>query len=430
MPILSICQASLARTNRTFPTARLFVGLDVMVRSLHGSVLVVALLALLGSGLAGCGLGPEPRTPADAVRVSPVDGAKNVSVTDKLSVTVPEGRLERVVVRRADSATMGKQRGAVEDVPGRMSADRRTWQPALGKLLLSSRYQVRAEAVDGHGRRTVRHTSFSTQEPGERLIGEFTPEDGQTVGTGMIVSLEFNHPVTDRAAVEKAVKVSADPKVEVVGHWFGNRRLDFRPREYWRPGTKVTLDLRLRDVRGAKGTYGAQEKTVRFTVGRDQRTYVDADERTLAVRRAGRLVRNFPITAGPPEFATYNGVMVISEKHLETRMDGATVGLAGEYDYPDVPHAMRLTTSGTFVHGNYWADPGIFGSLNLSHGCIGLEDVQGGSAQLPAGWLFQNSLIGDVMEVRGGGGEQVAPNNGLSGWNMGWQEWRAGSALG
>ena len=40
-------------------------------------------------------------------------------------------------------------------------------------------------------------------------------------------------------------------------------------------------------------------------------------------------------------------------------MNGATVGFKeddgkGEYDIKDVPHAMRLTTSGTFIHGNYW----------------------------------------------------------------------------
>ncbi|MGN9757585.1 hypothetical protein [Streptomyces sp. SD31] len=42
-------------------------------------------------------------------------------------------------------------------------------------------------------------------------------------------------------------------------------------------------------------------------------------------------------------------------------MESSTVGLGDEYDISDVPHAQRLTTSGTFVHGNYgwnltWAD--------------------------------------------------------------------------
>ena len=38
-----------------------------------------------------------------------------------------------------------------------------------------------------------------------------------------------------------------------------------------------------------------------------------------------------------------------------TRMNSQTVGFGGEYDIPDVPHAMKLTDSGTFLHGNYWA---------------------------------------------------------------------------
>lgn len=400
-----------------------------MRRRLRSSVLVVVLLALVGCGAMGCGLRPEPRSPADAVRVSPGNGVSGVRTSVPLSVTVPDGRIERVLVTRKDAPSLGSERGAARKVPGKLSADRRTWQPESGQLMLSSHYRVRAEAVDAHGRRTVRKTSFDTRDPGSRLIGHFNPEDGQTVGTGMIVSLDFNRPITDRAAVERAVSVSADPEAEVAGHWFGDRRLDFRPREHWRPGTKVTLSLRLRDVKGAEGVYGLQDKKVSFTVGRDQRSVVDADQRTMTVTRGGATVRTLPVTAGAPDFATYDGAMVITEKHTETRMDGATVGLAGEYDYPDVPHAMRLTTSGTFIHGNYWAEPDVFGSENVSHGCVGLEDAQGGSAALPAGWLFANSMIGDVVEVRGAGGGQVSPDNGLGGWNLSWKDWVAGSAI-
>lgn len=76
--------------------------------------------------------------------------------------------------------------------------------------------------------------------------------------------------------------------------------------------------------------------------------------------------------------------MVIAEKFAVTRMDSRTVGFGGEYDIPDVPHAMRLTRSGTFVHGNYWSEPGVFGRTNVSHGCIGLLDTKGGSADTPA----------------------------------------------
>lgn len=111
-----------------------------------------------------------------------------------------------------------------------------------------------------------------------------------------------------------------------------------------------------------------------------------------------------------------------------TRMNSRTVGFGGEYDIPDVPHAMKLTDSGTFLHGNYWA-PSAPGHVNVSHGCVGLRDVKGGSSDTPAGWFFDRSIVGDVVEVVNSDDKQVAPDNGLGGWNMGWKEWKAGSAL-
>ncbi|MEU0308541.1 L,D-transpeptidase, partial [Streptomyces cyaneofuscatus] len=64
-----------------------------------------------------------------------------------------------------------------------------------------------------------------------------------------------------------------------------------------------------------------------------------------------------------------------------------------------------------------------------SHGCIGLRDAKGGSATTPGGWFFDRTLIGDVVEVVNSKDRKVAPDNGLSGWNMGWKKWKAGSAL-
>jgi len=107
-------------------------------------------------------------------------------------------------------------------------------------------------------------------------------------------------------------------------------------------------------------------------------------------------------------------------------MNGDTVGFGGEYDIPDVPHAMRLTTSGTFIHGNYWAAPSVFGSSNTSHGCVGLRDVQGaGDAATPAAWFYANSLIGDVVQVVNSKDRTVQWYNGLNGWNLSWSQWQA-----
>ncbi|GAA3295974.1 hypothetical protein GCM10020295_24490 [Streptomyces cinereospinus] len=241
----------------------------------------------------------------------------------------------------------------------------------------------------------------------------------------MIVSLRFNREIADRAAVERAVRVTARPAVEIRAHWFGGDRLDFRPERYWRPGTEVTVDLRLRDVEGAPGVYGMQDKAVAFTVGRSQVSLVDAERHTMEVRRDGELLGTVPITAGTPRNPTYNGKMVVTDLYEVTRMNGDTVGFGGEYDIPDVPHAMRLTESGTFLHGNYWASPDAFGETNVSHGCVGLRDEKGGSSQTPAGWFFDRTLVGDVVEVVNSDDKRVAADNGLGGWNMAWQEWKA-----
>ncbi|MFI6120447.1 Ig-like domain-containing protein [Streptomyces sp. NPDC051064] len=366
----------------------------------------------------------DNRSPGDAIRIVPEDGAENVGADGRLGVTVPDGRLERVKVTRMEDAEH-------QEVPGRIAEDGRSWAPRDDeyRLGLAGKYSVEAVAVDEDGHRSARSTTFTTLVPKDRFIGYFKPENRATVGTGMIVSFDFNRPVKNRAAVEKAIRITTEPRVEVVGHWFGKDRLDFRPARYWEPGTEVTVDVGLRDVEGAPGVYGSQQKKVAFQVGRSQTSVVDARAHTMEVRRDGEVVSTVPITAGAAKTTTYNGKMVVSELHDVTRMDGSTVGFGGEYDIKDVPHAIRLTKSGTFLHGNYWESPDIFGSENTSHGCIGLRDVKGGSSDTPAGWFFERTLVGDVVEVVNSTDKIVAPDNGLGGWNIDWPRWKAGSAL-
>jgi lipoprotein-anchoring transpeptidase ErfK/SrfK len=374
-----------------------------------------------GGGIGGVGGFGKPPAPEDVIRVAPDDGTRGVPPEERLRVRVPSGRLESVTVVKSQDA---------QDfpVPGHISDDGLRWEPDEAQLALAAEYTVDAVALDAHGRRSARHTTFTTYVPEERFVGYVSPENRSTVGTGMIVSLEFNREIEDRAAVERAVHVTSKPPVEIRPHWFGKGRLDFRPERYWAPGTRVTVALRLRDVEGAPGVYGLQYRTFSFTVGRSQVSLVDAAAHTMQVRRDGELLATVPITAGAPRTTTYNGKMVVTEMLEVTRMNSRTVGFGGEYDIPDVPHALRLTDSGTFLHGNYWA-PTAPGRVNVSHGCVGLRDVKGGSSDTPAGWFFDRSLVGDVVEVVHSDDKKVAPDNGLGGWNMGWKEWKAGSAV-
>ncbi len=114
------------------------------------------------------------------------------------------------------------------------------------KPLLGTTYTVTATPKGA----PAQSASFVTKQPPETFVGYFTPEANSTSGVGMPVSINFTEAVKDRAAVEKAITVTAEPAVEAVGHWFSDTRLDFRPEEYWAAGTKITLSLRLKDVEG------------------------------------------------------------------------------------------------------------------------------------------------------------------------------------
>ncbi|MET8433566.1 Ig-like domain-containing protein [Streptomyces sp900116325] len=356
----------------------------------------------------------EDTTASQAVvTVAPKDGADSVATSGALKISADQGKLTTVKVADPKGA----------EVEGKIAADGTSWEPEQ-HLAAATKYSVHAVAKDSKGRQSAKDTTFTTLVPKNTFIGQYTPEDGSTVGVGMPVSIHFTRGITDPDAVEKAVEVTAEPSVPVEGHWFGNDRLDFRPENYWAAGTKVTVKLNLDGVEGRPGVYGKQAKTISFTIGRRQVSTVDASTHRMKVVRDGKEIRNIPISAGAPATTTYNGQMVISEKLKVTRMNGDTVGFGGEYDIKDVPNAMRLSTSGTFIHGNYWGGPGVFGSTNTSHGCVGLQDVRGGwSKTTPAAWFFNHSLIGDVVVVKKSQDKTIQPDNGLNGWNMSWAEW-------
>ena len=396
-------------------------------KGLLALILGVLLLAVTACGGGGSGSGSgdaksekgdsaaaETKQSEAVVSITPKDGAKSVDTSGALKVGAAKGKLTEVQVKDAKGTA----------VEGEIAADGASWTPST-HLASGTAYTVHAVAKDSKGRTAAEDSSFTTLTPKNTFIGTFTPEDGSTVGVGMPFSLRFTRGITSPEDVEKAITVKTSPAVDVEGHWFGNDRLDFRPEQYWKEGTKVTVELRLDGVEGRKGVYGKQNKTVSFTIGRNQVSVVDAKKHTMKITQDGKTIKTIPVTTGKPGYDTWNGQMVISEKLAVTRMNGETVGYGGEYDIKDVPHAARLTDSGTFIHGNYWGG-GAFGNYNASHGCVGLRDVKGGyDSGVPAAWFFNHSLLGDVVVVKNSDDATVAPDNGLNGWNMSWEKWKA-----
>ncbi|MFF8868206.1 Ig-like domain-containing protein [Streptomyces sp. NPDC015139] len=395
-------------------------------RGRRGLAMVAGALVLT---LAACGGGGDDKAgPGDgkdkgatqqgkqstaAVSIVPKSGATGVDTSGALKVAVAKGKLTEVTVKDAKGAK----------IDGTISGGGASWTPST-HLAAGTKYTVHAVAKDSEGRAAAEDSTFTTLTPKNTFTGYFTPEDGSTVGVGMPFSIRFTRGITSPDAVEKAIRIKTEPAVDVEGHWFGNDRLDFRPENYWKSGTEVTVDLDLDGVEGRDGVYGEQRKTVKFTIGRNQVSVVDAKKHTMKVTQDGKVVKTIPVTTGKPGYETWNGQMVMSEKLAVTRMNGETVGYGGEYDIKDVPHAIRLTTSGTFIHGNYWGG-GAFGNYNASHGCVGLRDVRGGYDKgVPAAWFFNHSMVGDVVVVKKSHDRTVDPANGLNGWNMSWADWK------
>ncbi|MDT0388494.1 L,D-transpeptidase [Streptomyces dubilierae] len=400
---------------------------DIAARRVLGAcaALVVGALTLTACGGSANAKDDEKggkgatKTSVAKIAISAKDGSTGASI-NATGVKVSDGKLTDVKMTVA---------GSGQTVPGSLSSDGRVWKPKE-QLERGTKYRISATAEDADGRTAAANSIFTTVTSSNSFIGTYTPDNGTTVGVGMPVSFTFDKAITDRKAVQSHISVTSSSGQKVVGHWFNGQRLDFRPEEYWKAGSKVTMKIDLDGVEGANGVFGVQKKTVTFTVGRSQVSTVDANTQTMTVVRDGKTLKSVPISTGDAQHTTYNGQMVISEKFVQTRMNSRTVGLGGEYDIPDVPHAMRLTTSGTFLHGNYWYNKGNppFGRQGTSHGCVGLADVRGAGGDTPAKWFYDNSLIGDVVIVKNSPDKTVAPDNGLNGWNMPWSQWVAGSA--
>ncbi|MEV0373714.1 Ig-like domain-containing protein [Streptomyces sp. NPDC050636] len=396
---------------------------------MRGALATSALFAAGALALSACGGGGSADSDSDdgkngagfRIKVSAKDGATNASISGT-GVQVSGGTLTEVKLTAAESG---------KEVAGVMASDGSSWKPSV-QLERGTKYRIVAKAKDAAGRTTTENATFTTVSPKNSFIGSYTPDGGETVGVGMPVSFKFDKVITNKRDVQSHIKVTSSSGQKVVGHWFGAQRLDFRPQEYWKAGSKVTMKIDLDGVKGGEGVTGVQSKTVTFTVGRSQVSTVDMNTQTMTVKRDGKTLKSLPISGGSAQNPTYNGQMVISEKLEQTRMDGSTVGFENpndSYNIPDVPHAMRLSTSGTFLHGNYWGDASIFGRTGTSHGCIGLRDVKGGGGDTPGKWFFEQSLIGDVVLVKNSQEQTVKPDNGLNGWNLSWNEWQAGSAV-
>lgn len=397
-------------------------------RLVGASAFVLASLAFAAcdAGSAMPGSSDEPSSSSSS-STAPEADVVEVSLTTNLPRGTDPLPVDKVIKVRASGArlTTVAVTSAAGRLDGTLDPDGSTWT-AGDRLEPGTDYILRAVAETAEGDPVRRTATFTTQALtlDEQTYPSVAPLAGETVGVGMPVIVSFDLPVTDRAAFERHMTVASSPQQRGSWHWLSDNEAHWRPAKYWKPGTEVSVDVDINGVAAGNGIYGQEDRVINFEVG-DAHVYkVDIRTYQMKVLNNGKLLRTLPITTGKPGFTTRSGTKVIIEKFESKRMNSETVGIpagsAESYDIDDVQWAMRVTYSGEFIHAAPWST-GSQGYANVSHGCTGMSTAD-------AGWLYQMTRRGDVVEYTGSD-KPMTLDNGYGDWNASFADYAKGSAL-
>jgi lipoprotein-anchoring transpeptidase ErfK/SrfK len=349
-----------------------------------------------------------PKPPAK-VTLAPVSGTKDVSPVAPVTVTVADGTIEALTLTNP----AGKQ------VIGKLSADKTSW--AVGEPLgYGKTYTWAGSAKGTDGETAPISGSFTTVTPAGTIDASLNVGDGKTYGVAMPIVVRFDSPVTDKAAVQKAMTVTTSVPTEGAWAWLDDRSAHWRPKTYWAPGTQVNLTAKLYGLGFGDGTFGAEDRTAHFTIGRSQVVKANTQTHRLVVIRDGKQVADFAASYGlesDPGRVTNSGTHVVMSKHETYAMTNP------KYDYENVvvPWAVRISNNGEFIHGyapSIWAQ----GKQNVSHGCANLAPAN-------AKVYFDSAMTGDPVEIVGST-NQLGPEDGdYYDWALSWDQWLAKSAV-
>ncbi|OBB37955.1 Ig-like domain-containing protein [Mycobacterium sp. 852002-51961_SCH5331710] len=351
---------------------------------------------------------------APSLKFTPDDGASDVAPTARVGVKVVDGWFQRVTLTNSN----GKA------VAGSLNRDR-TEFTITEPLGYGVEYSWKGSAVGRDGKAVPVEGAFSTVNPSTQVNGSFQLADGQVVGVAAPIIIQFDASISDKASVEKALKVTSDPQVEGSWAWLpdevGGSRVHYRARDYYPPGTKVSVDAKLYGVPFGEGAYGAQDISLHIEIGRRQVVKAEASSHRIQVLDgAGAVIMDFPCSYGEGDVdrnVTRSGIHVVTEKYEDFYMTNPAAGYANIRER----YAVRISNNGEFIHANP-ASSGAQGNTNVTNGCINLstEDAQ---------QYFNTAMYGDPVEVTGTRIELSYADGDIWDWAVPWDEWKAMSAL-
>lgn len=377
----------------------------------------------------GCPGGAAPKTTGPArVGITPGPGARNVDPVAPVLVKAETGTLAGVeMVNEGGTA-----------VQGVMTPDNLVWKPTVA-LGYGRNYTLTITSRGTDGVETKQVSTFSTLRPSNQTKVSFTTtsesplRDGASYGVGTVIVAHFDEQIADRAAAERHLTVTTNPKVTGSWFWVDGQNAHWRPEHYYAPGTTVTAEAKIYGIALGDGLFGQDDSRVSFRIGDAHVSIADDATHQVSVFDNGVLVRTMPTSMGMGgteniggrsiSLWTPPGVYTVLDKGNPVVMDSSTFGLPknSRLGYREtINYATKISSDGIYLHeldATVWAQ----GHQDTSHGCLNLNADN-------AKWFYDFSVPGDVVEVRNSGGPPLTlAQNGD--WTLSWDQWRRGSAL-
>lgn len=349
------------------------------------------------------------------------DGTHGVRVDKVLRVSAAHGTLSAVSVT---GTVLDHGKSTSVTVDGRLDPGKGRWV-ASQLLEPNGDYAVRMTGTSAQGGEKTFTTSFTTQKLSlaQQVYPSFAGTLGGTVGVGTPVVLRFDLPVRNKATFQRHLHVTSSSHQAGSWHWYNDQEVHWRPKTYWKPGTRVTATADLNSIPAGNGLYGQMDTSTSFTVGNSVITKVNLATDMARVYVNGKKARTIPVSGGKAGWETRSGTSLITQKATNYRMTSQMIGLPKDgpqsYDLR-VKYALRITNSGEFLHSAPWNTP-YLGRQNASHGCVGMSNQD-------AGWLYDTAPSGSPVTITGTS-RQLDPLNGLTDWNVDFATYRQGSAL-
>jgi lipoprotein-anchoring transpeptidase ErfK/SrfK len=350
---------------------------------------------------------------AASVTFRPANKATGVVPTAPVSVEVRDGWFQHVALTNSSGKV----------VAGALNRDR-TVYTITEPLGYDATYTWSGSVVGHDGKPVPVKGKLSTVSPTKVIDGGFQLADGQTVGIAAPVIIQFDAPIADKAAVERALKVTTEPPVEGSWAWLPDEaqgaRVHWRTREYYPAGTKVSVEAKLYGLAFGDGAYGKQDFSLSFDIGRRQVVKAEVSSHRIQVVRDEGVIMDFPCSYGEadkPRNVTRNGIHVVSEKYADFYMSNP----AGGYTNAHERWAVRISNNGEFIHANPMS-AGAQGNSNVTNGCINLSNSD-------AEQYYSSAIYGDPVEVTGSSIELSYSDGDIWDWAVDWDTWVGMSAL-